>query len=41
MHIRKDNPRFEYVVSDNDGSTKVLKSVDSEKDLEFVFFSAG
>ena len=33
MHIGKDNPRFEHEMTDNDGNTKVLKSVDSEKDL--------
>ena len=33
MHIGKDNPRFEYEMTDKDGNTKVLKSVDSEKDL--------
>ena len=33
MHIGKDNPRFGYEMSDKNGNTKVLKSVDSEKDL--------
>ena len=33
MHIGKDNPRFEYEMSDNNGNIKVLKSVDCEKDL--------
>ena len=33
MHIGKDNPRFEYEMTDKDGNTKVLKSVNSEKDL--------
>ena len=33
MHIGKDNPRFEYEMTDKDGNTKVLKSVDSKKDL--------
>ena len=33
MHIGKDNPRFEHEMTDKDGNTKVLKSVDSEKDL--------
>ena len=33
MHIGKDNPRFEYEMSDNNRNIKVLKSVDCEKDL--------
>ena len=33
MHIGKDNPRFEYEMTDRDGNTKVLKSVELEKDL--------
>ena len=33
MHIGKDNPRFEYEITDRDGNTKVLKSVELEKDL--------
>ena len=33
MHIGKDNPRFEYEMSDNNGNIKVLKSVDCEKNL--------
>ena len=32
MHIGKDNLRFEYELSDNNGNIKVLKSVDCEKD---------
>ena len=33
MHIGKDNPGFEYEKTDKDRNTKVLKSVDGEKDL--------
>ena len=33
MHIGRDNLRFEYEVTDNEGNTKVLKSVEIEKDL--------
>ena len=29
MHIGINNPRFEYEMTDKDGNTKVLKSVDS------------
>ena len=28
MHIGKDNPRFEYEMTDTEGNTKVLKSVE-------------
>ena len=33
MHIGRENPRFEYEMTDKQGSTKVLKSVEIEKDL--------
>ena len=33
MHLGKNNPRFEYEMTDKDGNTKVLKSVEMEKDL--------
>ena len=33
MHIGRDNPRFEYEMTDREGNTKVLKSVEIEKDL--------
>ena len=33
MHIGRDNPRFEYEMTDKEGNTKVLKSVEIEKDL--------
>ena len=31
MHIGRDNPRFEYEMTDREGNTKVLKSVEIEK----------
>ena len=31
MHIGRDNPRFEYEMTDKEGNTKVLKSVEIEK----------
>ena len=34
MHLGKNNPRFEYEMTDKDGNTKVLKPVEMEKDLE-------
>ena len=33
IHLGKNNPRFEYEMTDKDGNTKVLKSVEMEKDL--------
>ena len=33
MHLGRHNPRFEYEMTDKDGNTKVLKSVEMEKDL--------
>ena len=33
MHLVKNNPRFEYEMTDKDGNTKVLKLVEMEKDL--------
>ena len=33
MHIGRENPRFEYEMTDKQGITKVLKSVEIEKDL--------
>ena len=33
MHFGKDNPNFEYEMSDNQGVTKNLTSVEYEKDL--------
>ena len=33
MHIGRDNPRFEYEMTDKEGNTKVLNSVEIEKDL--------
>ena len=37
MHIGKDNPNFEYEMSDNQGVTKNLTSVEYEKDLGIHF----
>ena len=37
MHIGKNNPRFDYEMSDKQGNVKCLKVVDSEKILEFTF----
>ena len=34
MHLGKNNPRFEFEMTDKDGNTKVLKPVEMEKDLE-------
>ena len=31
MHLGKNNPRFEYEMTDKDGNTKVWKSVEMEK----------
>ena len=31
MHLGKNNPRFEYEMTDKDENTKVLKSVEMEK----------
>ena len=33
MHLGRNNPRFEYEMTDKDGNTEVLKSVEMEKDL--------
>ena len=33
MHLGRNNPRFEYELTDKDGNTKVLKSVETEKYL--------
>ena len=33
MHLGKENPRFEYEMTDKDGNVKVIQTVNSEKDL--------
>ena len=33
MHIGRENPRFKYEMTDREGNTQVLKSVEIEKDL--------